>query len=85
MRKRLLVGALAAAAFAAGCGGGSAPKPADAGPLKIGLLLDELREERWQRDRDLFVSRACEGAGRMRSTAAIATAESRNVMWIVVW
>ena len=31
---------------------------ADTGGIKIGLLLDDLRQERWQRDRDLFVSRA---------------------------
>ncbi len=42
----------------AACGGGSMPKKADTGPIKIGLLLDELREERWRRDRDLFVARA---------------------------
>jgi D-xylose transport system substrate-binding protein len=49
-----------AAAFAmAGCGGGEpAPKPAaDAGRLRIGLLLDSLENERWQHDRDLFVAR----------------------------
>jgi len=31
-------------------------------PLTIGLSLDTLREERWQRDRDLFVAR-CEELG----------------------
>lgn len=29
-------------------------------PVRIGLLLDSLQEERWQRDRDLFVERARE-------------------------
>ena len=33
-------------------------KRADTGGIKIGLLLDDLRQERWKRDRDLFVSRA---------------------------
>ena len=30
------------------------------GPLRIGLSMDTLKEERWQRDRDLFVARAKE-------------------------
>jgi D-xylose transport system substrate-binding protein len=45
----------------AGCGGGGATKtaaPGDQGPPKIGLLFDNMREERWQRDRDLFVANA---------------------------
>lgn len=55
---RLMI--LAAVLAMAGCGGGgSAPKPqaADVGPLKVGLLLDSLENERWQHDRDLFVAR----------------------------
>jgi D-xylose transport system substrate-binding protein len=52
--------AMAAAVLTVACGGDSAPKPkaADTGPLKVGLLLDSLDTERWQRDRDLFVTRA---------------------------
>src|SRR3954469_5503448 len=30
------------------------------GPVRIGLSMDTLKEERWQRDRDLFVARAKE-------------------------
>jgi D-xylose transport system substrate-binding protein len=55
MRRVLL--AVCCAAAVAGCGrhdGG----PGTAKPLTIGLSLDTLREERWQRDRDLFVARA---------------------------
>ena len=54
------IAAVAAALAMAGCGGGgSAPRPpaADAGPPKIGLLLDSLENERWRHDRDLFVAR----------------------------
>ena len=40
----------------AGGGGGTAGK----GTLRIGLSMDTLKEERWQRDRDLFVARAKE-------------------------
>ena len=58
MRRGTLAGALVGLVVLASCGGGSAPKRPETGPLKIGLLLDQLREERWQRDRDLFVSRA---------------------------
>jgi D-xylose transport system substrate-binding protein len=57
-RFRLAVLAAATALFSA-CGGGSGPaKKADAGPVKIGLLLAQLSEERWRHDRDLFVARA---------------------------
>src|SRR5262245_24015559 len=57
-RSRLAVVA-AAAALMMSCGGGSAPaKRPDTGQIKIGLLLAQLRDERWQRDRDLFVARA---------------------------
>lgn len=52
--------AVAVALFGIACGGGSSPaaKPAaDTGPLKVGLLLDQLETERWARDRELFVSR----------------------------
>jgi D-xylose transport system substrate-binding protein len=59
-RFRLAVVAAATVLLSA-CGGGSAPaKKADVGPLKIGLLLAQLSEERWQHDRDLFVARAGE-------------------------
>jgi D-xylose transport system substrate-binding protein len=49
------------AALAAGCGpAGNTPKVAEEPRAKIGLLMDSLTEERWQRDRDLFVERAGE-------------------------
>ena len=54
------IAAVATALAMAGCGGGgSAPKPQTAagGPIKIGLLLDSLENERWHHDRDLFVAR----------------------------
>jgi len=52
--------AVAVVLLGVACGGSSAPpapKPGDAGPLKVGLLLDQLETERWARDRELFVSR----------------------------
>src|SRR5689334_24902839 len=39
---------------------GGASSRAAAGPIVIGLSMDTLKEERWQRDRDLFVARAKE-------------------------
>lgn len=39
----------------AGGGGGDAPKT---GKIRIGFSMDTLKEERWQRDRDLFVKHA---------------------------
>ena len=35
-------------------------RAAPRGPIRIGLSMDTLKEERWQRDRDLFVARAKE-------------------------
>ena len=56
-RVRLAVVAAAAALMAACGGGSSAPaKKADIGPIKVGVLMAQLREERWQRDRDLIVA-----------------------------
>jgi len=59
MRTLAVTGALAGLCLVAACGGGTTPaRRADTGGIKIGLLLDDLRQERWKRDRDLFVSRA---------------------------
>jgi D-xylose transport system substrate-binding protein len=57
-RVSLAVVAAVVASMAACGGGSSAPaKKADIGPIKIGVLMAQLREERWQRDRDLIASR----------------------------
>lgn len=54
--------ASAVLAFAAACNKKSDEKPAAAGPapLVIGLSLADLKEERWQRDRDFFTAKAQE-------------------------
>src|SRR5688500_7024922 len=56
------LGALSAGLLAVSliaCGGGKGDKPAasegGAKPILIGLSMDTLKEERWQRDRDLLV------------------------------
>ena len=71
MRTPALIGALTSVCLLAACGGGggSAPKRPEAGGLKIGLLLDELRQERWQRDRDLFINRVEELGGKVDARA----------------
>ena len=47
------------AAFVSGCGpAGNRPPQQEEPRPKIGLLMDTLEEERWQRDRDLFLERA---------------------------
>jgi D-xylose transport system substrate-binding protein len=58
-RPRLSAVLAAIVLVAIGCGGGSQSRHAPQ-TLKIGLLLDSLKEERWKRDRDLFVERAKE-------------------------
>lgn len=57
-RFRLAGAVLSLALIVVGCGGGDTHKKAQAPQLRIGLLLDSLTEERWQRDRDYFVERA---------------------------
>ena len=59
MRRALRVIALAAFTILAGpaCQPKSADTPA-VKPVVIGLSLDTVREERWQRDRDMFVAHA---------------------------
>jgi D-xylose transport system substrate-binding protein len=59
-RKQLTVGCMLLAMTAAACGGGSTQRRPGPERLKIGLLLDSVTEERWNRDRDLFIERAKE-------------------------
>lgn len=64
--QRIAVGAMAlTVALAAGCTGAKttpseSPKPAaeTKKTIKIGFSMDTLKEERWQRDRDMFVEKA---------------------------
>jgi D-xylose transport system substrate-binding protein len=62
MRWKILVLVPAVALAAAGCHRGAGRERAAHRQVTIGLSLDTLREERWQRDRDLFVKR-CEELG----------------------
>ena len=55
-----VLGIVLAAIGAVACGGSPTPDSASNGRLTVGLVLDTLREERWERDRDLFVARARE-------------------------
>lgn len=55
------------------------------GPIRIGFSMDTLKEERWQRDRDLFVGRARElGAEVLVQAAngddALQTAQAENLL-----
>ena len=64
IRLAALAVALGLATFGAACVEGPAEKagsgPPRKGPVRIGFSMDTLKEERWQRDRDLFVARARE-------------------------
>src|SRR5215207_9055693 len=65
-RKLLLFALTSLVIFCATCAkpASDAPQPPDAAPasrsgkLRIGFSMDTLKEERWQKDRDLFVARA---------------------------
>jgi D-xylose transport system substrate-binding protein len=63
MRKAPLA-ILVVVCFSLACGGGSSSsrpaQQAPAGRMKLGLLMDDVAQERWQRDRDLFIARAKE-------------------------
>lgn len=60
------------AACGGGGGGGSTPATGEGGAKKItiGFSMDTLKEERWQRDRDLFVAKAEEMGARVLVQAA---------------
>jgi D-xylose transport system substrate-binding protein len=67
--KRWMMFLLVAVCLSAGCvsgpqnqsaGGGCPPKQKKTGPVKIGFSMDTLKEERWQRDKELVEQRAKE-------------------------
>lgn len=60
MRRIALVLALGSLATVIACGKKDADAPAGPKKIKIGFSMDTLKEERWQRDRDLVVKRAGE-------------------------
>ena len=57
-RSALLIGTLAAVLAACGPSQPRAPQQQEEPKPTIGLLMDTLEEERWKRDRDLFLERA---------------------------
>jgi D-xylose transport system substrate-binding protein len=63
LRFPLGAGLIALSLVTAACGGGGTSLPMGPEKIKVGLLLDTLVEERWQRDRDLFVERVKELGG----------------------
>jgi len=63
LRFSLRAGLIALSVVTVACGGGGSSRPAGPEKIKVGLLLDSLVEERWQRDRDLFVERVKELGG----------------------
>ena len=59
-RSAIVIGVLSALVTTCGPSPGSAPRQQGESRPKVGLLMDTVQEERWQRDRDLFVQRAKE-------------------------
>jgi D-xylose transport system substrate-binding protein len=62
IRSRVLAALLAMTVTGVACGRDESQPRLFQGPppVRVGLLLDSLQEERWQRDRDLFVERVRE-------------------------
>ena len=63
LRFPLGAGLIALSLVTVACGGGGTSRPMGPEKIKVGLLLDSLVEERWQRDRDLFGERVKELGG----------------------
>lgn len=57
---RIFIGLALAICLFVGCGRKETTAPSKSDQIKIGLCFDSLVIERWQRDRDLFVSKAQE-------------------------
>lgn len=66
-RLSALIGAVLIAIISIACGretgqnnagNNAAARPDSSGKLRIGFSMDTLKEERWQRDPDLFIKRA---------------------------
>ena len=60
IRKICLLLCVATVVLLTGCGAGEPEKKSDSDGIRIGFSFDSLVIERWQRDRDVFVSRAQE-------------------------
>ena len=61
----VVVASAVLAACVGGGGGDSAPAAGGEKKITIGFSMDTLKEERWQRDRDLFVAKAEELGARV--------------------
>src|SRR5258705_5711157 len=84
MQRRSLFVILAVLVVLTACGRGGPAKQAGR-PLTIGLSLDTLREERWQRDRDMFVARCRELGARVlvqaaNNNEAVQNAQAENLL-----
>jgi len=82
MQRRFLIPLLVVLLAAGACGRNG---KATSRPLTIGLSLDTLREERWQRDRDMFVARCRELGARVLVQAAnnnevVQNAQAENLL-----
>lgn len=70
--KAIIIGTLAMATFFSGIASASQKK------IKIGFSMDTLKEERWQRDKELFVKRAQELGAEVLVQAAEGNATLQN-------
>jgi D-xylose transport system substrate-binding protein len=70
-RSAILIGMMSSLVVACGSPGNRAPQRQQEPRPRIGLLMDTLEEERWKRDRDLFLERAKE----LRAEVLVESAE----------
>ncbi len=80
-KKFLFISIIFLVCFAAACvqsseqnSGGNNSAPNKSGKVRIGFLMDSLQQERWQKDRDIFIKRA----GELGAEVLLQTADGKD-------
>ena len=85
IRKICLLLCVAAVVLLTGCGAGEPEKKSDSDGIRIGFSFDSLVIERWQRDRDVFVSRAQElgAAVNVQNAGGDVAAQKKQISYFI--